>query len=165
MCVLVYGKLLERKHWNKTGVPFAQLTCSEWAVTICSLLSSSSVVLLLHSSEKASGVSDNKKPHPEEMQLPDFMPIQSKCRCHRNLPSSVFSFIVCCTNSFDQHMLYYPQSLVANAAHYLCWNIWLLKKRTLKWFPANKRWNECDLEPEYIKGLCCAYLSPCKHIQ
>lgn len=92
------------------------MTCSEWTVTICSLLSSSSVVLLLHRVEKASGVSDNKKPHPEEVQLPDFTPLQSKCWCHRNLPSGMFSFTVCCTNSFDQHMLYCPQSFVANSA-------------------------------------------------
>lgn len=81
------------------------------------------MMLLLHLVEKASGVSDNKKPHPEEIELPDFMPIQSKCWCPRNLPSSMFSFTVCCTSSFDQHILYYPQSFVANAAHYLCWNI------------------------------------------
>lgn len=54
------------------------------------------------------------------------------------------------TNSFDQHMLYWPQSFVAKAAHCLCWNIRLVKKSTLKEFPASKCWNDWVSQPEYI---------------
>lgn len=103
--------------------------------------------------------------------------IQKRCNCLVSCPYKANVGVkgtcqaACClslfsgTNSFDQHMLYWPQSFVAKAAHCLCWNIRLVKRSTLKEFPASKCWNKWVSETEYMKGLGCVCLFPYKHIQ
>lgn len=100
----------------------------------------------------------NKKPHPPEMRLPGFMPVQSKWWCRGNLPGSVLSFTICWYKLLWSYVLYWAQPFVAKKkkkAHGLCWSIRLVKRTVLKEPPASKCWNKWVSAWTYERaGLC-----------
>ena len=158
------------RSWLKEGVEMRLmflLHSDLWwmrCVTVFSLLSSTSVVVLLCTVGKSQWCSGQQETTCRRDVAAWFCAHTKQMLVWWELAKQHVVFH-CLLIILWSHVLYWPQSFVAKAARCLCWSRRLMKRNTLKDFPASKCWNKWVSELECMKGLGCVYLFACKRSQ